>query len=340
VRYKSIISQLFILICLLSASCAAEAAGDMNATNDEDSARAEQNADSEQSEDRAPAADVSIVDSAGREISVPARPERVAALTSSLADLWVISGGTLSSTSDDTFRERPALTPENAGVVDLGVLTEPDAERLLALSPDLVLLSDTIPSHKKLASVLNEAGIPHYFAKADTFEDFLHGLRNFTALTERPDLYEQVGASQEEKIDELLARVPTGVARPTVLFIRVSTSKIDALARDHVVCAIIDDAGAKNIAFTEDASLTNLSLEAISKVDPDYIFAVTQGSDAGASIKVLEERFTSSPLWEDLSAVKNDRFHILPKDLYQLKPNARWEEAYERLLGILYPDVF
>ena len=31
-------------------------------------------------------------------------------------------------------------------------------------------------------------------------------------------------------------------------------------------------------------------------------------------------------------------FHFLPKDLYHFKPNARWDESYEGVCDILYPE--
>ena len=37
-----------------------------------------------------------------------------------------------------------------------------------------------------------------------------------------------------------------------------------------------------------------------------------------------------------LSAVKGGRCHYLPKELFQYKPNARWAEAYEYLIDLLY----
>ena len=42
--------------------------------------------------------------------------------------------------------------------------------------------------------------------------------------------------------------------------------------------------------------------------------------------------------WNELGAVKNGQVHVLDKHLYNLKPNARWAEAYEELEKILYPE--
>jgi iron complex transport system substrate-binding protein len=284
-------------------------------------------------------APVTVTDSAGREVSVPRAPARVVALTSSLCDLWASAGGSLAATSGDTFRERPELAGSIPELVNAGSLLEPNAETILSLDPQFVLLSDSLPAHRKLAALLDEGDIPYYFAKSDTFTDYLAALKDFTAITDRADLYDELGEGQRKAIDALIAKVPPN-EHLTVLFMRVSTSKAEALSKDHIVCGVIDDAGAENIAITEQAVLKDLSLEAVVKADPDFIFAVTQGTNAKASEKVLAERFTSSSLWSGLRAVREGRFHVLPKELYQLKPNSRWKDAYEELFKILYPETF
>ena len=43
--------------------------------------------------------------------------------------------------------------------------------------------------------------------------------------------------------------------------------------------------------------------------------------------------------WKDLTAVKENRYVFLPKDLFHFKPNARWADAYRYLAELLYPDT-
>ena len=78
-------------------------------------------------------------------------------------------------------------------------------------------------------------------------------------------------------------------------------------------------------------------LESILAADPDYIFVVLQGSDATDAQETLEKTLLSNPAWGSLRAVQEGRFHTLEHSLYNLKPNARWGEAYEKLADILYP---
>ena len=38
--------------------------------------------------------------------------------------------------------------------------------------------------------------------------------------------------------------------------------------------------------------------------------------------------------WKSLTAVKENRVVILPKDLFHFKPNAKWADAYKYLIDI------
>ena len=49
----------------------------------------------------------------------------------------------------------------------------------------------------------------------------------------------------------------------------------------------------------------------------------------------LNRFFAENPAWQQLTAVKEGRVYTLPKELYNLKPNDRWGEAYEKIENIL-----
>ena len=53
--------------------------------------------------------------------------------------------------------------------------------------------------------------------------------------------------------------------------------------------------------------------------------------------QILEETLLKNPAWASLTAVKEDRCYVMDSSLYNMKPNARWGEAYEQLADILYP---
>ena len=108
-------------------------------------------------------------------------------------------------------------------------------------------------------------------------------------------------------------------------------------SRDNVLGEMLAALGCVNVADSDSALLEDLSLEAIMAAEPDYIFAVLQGSDAADARETLERTLLSNPAWSSLKAVREGRFYTLEHELYNLKPNSRWGQAYEKLAEILYP---
>lgn len=277
---------------------------------------------------------VTFTDDLGREVSLDP-PERVAALIGSFADIWCLAGGkdTLAAAAGDAWTSFDLGLDET--VRDLGAIKEPDLEVLFDTQPDLVLASCNTQADLELRETLEKVGIPVAYFDVQHFEDYLRMLEICTKLTGQPQRYETYGTVVSEEISAAMAR-QDGSA-PTVLCIRATGSgcKVKG-SENNLLGEMLRDLGCVNIA---DGSglLEDLSMEAIIAADPDYIFAVLQGADAAWARASLDAALLQNPAWSSLRAVQEGRFYTLDHALYNLKPNARWGEAYERLADILYP---
>ena len=263
-------------------------------------------------------------------------PERVAALIGSFADVWCLAGGrdTLAAAAHDAWTSFELELDD--GVADLGAVKEPDLEVLLAARPDLVLASCNTAADLALEPILEAAGIPVAYFDVQSFDDYRNMLAICTALTGCPENYRTYGLDVQEQVEE--ARDRQDGSRPTVLTLRATGSSCKVKgSRDFLLGEMLADLGCVNIADREGALLEELSLEAVLAADPDYIFAVLQGSDDAGAMETLERTLLSNPAWESLRAVRTGNFYTLEHSLYNLKPNARWGEAYEKLADILYP---
>ena len=280
----------------------------------------------------------SFVDSQGNELVLKQEPQRVAALLGSYAEAWVLAGGeeSLAAVTQDAFDERGMDLGER--VSNLGQSHEPNLEALLAVDPDLVLLSADLDGQLALKDSLTAAGIPTAWFKVETFEDYLEMLRVFTGLTGREDLYQKNGLDIQARIDQVKSVVPEGEG-PTVLLLRAFSSNVKAKNSDNLAGVMLRDLGCINIADSETGLLEDLQMEAILTADPEHIFVVTMGSDTQKALDNLEALFQSDPAWQSLTAIKEGNVHVLDKQLFHYKPNARWGESYEVLFNILYPQA-
>ena len=273
---------------------------------------------------------IPFTDARNRSVALPEPPHRVVSAYGSFAEAWSLAGGTLVGVTEDVRTDGRIVLTEDIGLI--GSVKEPSAERIIDLEPDLVWLSADIESHVKLGELLQQAGVPHAFCHVETFTDYLALLEIMTTLTNKPDLYQVNGLAVAHRIDSLLAsRSPAGVK---VLLLRSHAKGAKALGEDTATGIMLKELGAFNIAQSASPLLKELSLESIIQSDPDLILITTMGSEEQA-VAYLEEGLMKNPAWSGLKAAKTGNIQVLPKDLFQYKPNNRWDEAYADLATLL-----
>lgn len=279
-------------------------------------------------------ASYSFTDDLGREVTVESH-ERVAALLGSYADMWILAGGEVCAAPEDAFVDLDL--PLAADTVNLGETKRLSLELLLSADPDFVLASTNTSQHLEWQSSLEGAGITVAYFDVSCFDDYLRVLKTCTDITGQPERYTQYGTDIQKEINDILDR-NAGKSAPAVLSMRASATSIRAKGnRGNVLGEMLESFGCTNIADTDDSLLENLSLESIMLMNPDLILIVQSGDDIQGTQENIENMFRENPLWKELDAVKSGQVHILDKHLYNLKPNARWAEAYEELERLLYP---
>ena len=279
---------------------------------------------------------VTFTDDLGREVTL-AKPRRVAALIGSFADVWCLAGGqgTLVAAADDSWTQFDLDLPET--VENLGAVKEPNVEKLLAAEPDFVLGSTKTAADVELLDLLEQSGIGVAYFDISSFADYLRMLEVGTQLTGCPERYTQYGADVQSQVEQAIAR-QDGSA-PRVLYVRATGSSCKVKnSQGTVLGEMLAALGCVNIADSETGLLETLSMETILAEDPEHIFVVLQGSDTTKAEQTLEMSLLSNPAWNELTAVREGRYHVMDQRLYNVKPNARWGEAYEKLADILYPE--
>lgn len=279
---------------------------------------------------------VTFTDALGRSVTVKHNPERTAALLGSFADVWALSGGKVCAAAQEAWEDFD-LDLEDA--VNLGGAHSPSLEALIASNPDFVLASASTSSNVEMKETLENAGITVAYFDVDNFDDYLDMLKICTDITGRNDLYEQNGLEVQSKIEKIKeefknAEIPE--KERTVLMIRTSSSSVKAKGSEGTVLGeMLADFGCINIADNDKSLLETLSVESVIRREPYHIFVVTMGDDTEKAMENLSRMMEENPTWGNLEAVKENRLHVMDRKLFNLKPNANWAEAYEKLSEIL-----
>ena len=281
---------------------------------------------------------VSFIDGRGQEVTINKNPQRAVVLYNSFLEVWMDNGGSV------VGKLEPTVGQEIPGVEDaeiIGKLGAISVEKIISVEPDLIILNSTQKSQLELIPSFEDVNIPVIAIDYVGLDDYLTMTRLFTALNGREDLFKSNALDIVEEIDNILSVIPEEQEHK-ILLIMASAKSVSARDSSSYVGMMLEDLNTINIADDSGGALStkNFSMEKILEEDPDFIFVQTTGSDMDATLDRLKEDAESNPAWASLSAVKNDRYIILPKDMYMFKANLRYAEAYENLATIIYPELF
>ena len=235
---------------------------------------------------------------------------RVVAGTRSLAQMAILAGMPPVGVTEDAT-DLDGLPQD---VATVGTAAHPSLEKIVALTPTLVLITAEVPAQKELEAGLDGAGIAWRDVDVNGFGDYAAHMQALTEMSGRNDLYQANVADVSDaiaKVEESAAGLP----QVSYLALLVSSTKAKVAKGDYY------------------SSLDDLSVEAIVAADPDYVFVIPRGDEDEAKA-AFKQAFQAQPAWASLSAVKADRVNVLPKDLFEYKPNERWAEAYSYILDL------
>ena len=258
-------------------------------------------------------------------------PERVVCLYGSFAEAWLEAGGTLAGVTDDAVSERGLETD----AVVIGSTKAPNLELIISLEPDWVILSADIAAQVSAMEVLEAAGLSCTAFRVDTVQDYAAMMDAFTARTGRRDVYEEQVLPMLSEIDAICERAKAYEA-PEVLLLRAFSTGAKAKGADNLAGVMLRDLGCVNLVEKYPSLLEELSLESIVTEDPDWIFISVMGGDEEAALSALNASLGANPAFQALTAVREGRMVVLPRELFHYKPNARWSESYACLYDVLF----
>ena len=259
--------------------------------------------------------------------STDATSTRVVAASRSLAQMAILAGMPPVGVTEDAAD----LDGLPADVETVGTPAKPSLEKIVALKPTLVLITAEVPTQKELESSLDSAGIAWRDVDVNGFDDYATHMAALTEMSGRDDLYQANVTDVSDaiaKVEESASDLP----QVSYLALLISSTKAKVAKSDYFACEIFDNLQMANVA-EDDSSLDDLSVEAIVAADPYYVFVIPRGDEDKAK-EAFEQEFESQPAWSSLEASKEGRVDVLPKDLFEYKPNDRWAEAYSHILDI------
>ncbi|NBD24384.1 ABC transporter substrate-binding protein [Paenibacillus glycinis] len=257
------------------------------------------------------------------------KPKRIVTLSSSDTEIIYALGSKVVGRSTALGAVYP---PAAASVPEVGSTHGIEFEKLATLKADLVIAS---PALKTQQATIEKLGPQVMFNSHNTFTEIQASVR----------LYGRI-LGQETKAEQLIAKMNADVAslkkpsaQPKTLIVYGAPGSFVVALPTSYPGNFLELAGGKNVAsgfkgIDTMPQYADLSLERIVAANPDLILFITHG-DAAEVKESFKKQFESNPAWKSLSAVKNDRFEVLPSDLFAANPGIRAPQAIRTINSLL-----
>jgi len=263
---------------------------------------------------------LALKDDRGVTVRLAAPPRRVVSLAPSLTEIVFLLGRGGSLVGVTRFCNFPAAA---SALPKIGGVSDPDVERIVALSPDLVLCTtDGNPRDKVRA--LEEMGIPCFAVAPQDLGAVFTAIERLGVLLGAADR----GRAEAEALRgrARLARPSSrGAEKPDVLFV-VSTSPIIAAGEGTFMDELVRLAGGRNAAARFSGRYPRLSVEDLVAARPDVIFVAGM-----AGVERFPREVTR---WKEVPAFRDGSVVTLDGDLVT-RPGPRLVTALERVSAAL-----
>lgn len=258
----------------------------------------------------APAAQVSLRDDRGATLTLPAPPQRIVSLLPSLTESVCALGGCARLVGTDRFSNWPASV---RGLPKLGGLDDAQIERIVALHPDVVLVSTSA----RVTDRLEALGLKVLVLESRDHADVQRSLAAIAQLLGTPAEAERVWRGIERETGAAVARVPASLRGRRVYFEVDATPY--AAGPGSFIGETLARLGLANALRAELGPFPKLNPEYIVRLQPDIVMA------AQPDLAEMSRR----PGWEALRALNDGRSCGFPNEAYELliRPGPRMGEA-------------
>ncbi len=284
-----------------------------------------------------------VKDCLGNEITLEAKPQRVAVLSGTPMNIWYDLGGKSVCSSDvsQNVRITEGYEAEIKALPQVGQVYAVNVESVVALKPDLIIAQSG--TQNVAAASFRNMGFKVIVTHIRSFDDVIASYRAFGKIL-------GVSGAAEEKVkkltdgkNEIVKKLPDKNTSVAILYV---TSKSLAVKLDNSIAG--DIAGIlklKNIASnlppdTIGSETTPLDIEYIVKQNPDYILVTTMISSNEEARKTVQQQFSSNPAWSSVKAISEGRVIYLPQQYYLYNAGPYYVDAIAYLAKSIYPEIY
>lgn len=272
-----------------------------------------------------PSATRQVVDEEGRQVTLPVKIERIVSLAPNLTEIVYAVGAGDRLVGNTEYCDYPV---EAKSVAKIGDTMHPSVERIIALKPQIVLVS-TASQLEAFTKQLNQQRIAVYVTNPRSLDEVFHSIETLGGLLGHHDW--AVNVVQDLRSRAAAVEVAMRSVKPVKVFYQVSGEPLYTIGREAYLTDLVRLAGGVSVTADVPGAFPRFSDEAALAARPEAVILPSGGSMGSANSTV-------APSLKDSPAVLNNRVYKINDDFLS-RPGPRLIEGLEEMARVLHPEV-
>jgi iron complex transport system substrate-binding protein len=267
-----------------------------------------------------------FTDDVGRRVVIASPVERLVSLAPNLTEIVFAVDAGKSLVGVTRFCDYP---PEAKNVQQVGDTLHPSMERIIALGPQVVLVS-TASQLENFTQQLDAHHIAVFVTDPHDLEGVFRSITQVAEILDRKNQGDQLVNQLRARMDAVEEAVKS--SRPIKVFYQLSDEPLYTAGKDSFVTDLIKRAGGTSVTSSVPGAWPKYSAESALASKPEAIVLPTGGSDGAGNSQV------SGALKQSPAAVTGKVFKINADHLS--RPGPRAVDGLEELARALHPESF
>jgi iron complex transport system substrate-binding protein len=267
-----------------------------------------------------------VTDEAGRRVQLATHIDRIVSLAPNLTEIVFAVGAGDRLVGRTKYCDYPA---EVKSVAEIGDTMTPSIERIIALKPQVVLVS-TASQLEAFTKQLDEQRIAVYVTNPHSLEEVFRSIATLGDLFGTRERAEKLVSDLRRRADVVSAAV--GATKPVTVFYQVSNEPLYTIGRESYLTDLVRRAGGVSVTAGVPTSFPRFSGEAALAARPEAIILPTGGS-MGSANSTVAVALKNSP------AALNNRVFKINED-HLSRPGPRLVDGLEAMARALHPEAF
>jgi iron complex transport system substrate-binding protein len=267
-----------------------------------------------------------VTDEAGRRVRLPLHIDRIVSLAPNLTEIVYAVGAGDRLVGDTEYCDYPA---EAKKVAKIGDTMHPSVERIIALKPQIVLVS-TASQLEAFTKQLDQQEIAVYVTNPQSLYDIFRSMQTLGDLFGEHDRAATLVADLQKRAEAIEAA--TKQVKPVKVFYQLSGEPLYTIGRESYLTDLVRRAGGVSATADVPGAFPRFSDEAALAARPEAMILPTGGSMGNANATV------ASPLRNSPAILSNRIYKI--NDDHLSRPGPRLIEGLEEMAHALHPEAF